>query len=139
DGACHRSFLGFHAGIFVILLVAGRVEPVDRVLDLDDRVALLGELQVALAAGDRAFEGLLLLVGGLGHDQEAQDQSQAQTYLDSCLHRKPPHTWFQSSPRTVGGISSRDGDDYSRTSYSRQSSSWISGEKIFRSSNRPPH
>src|SRR5262249_8864631 len=102
-----------------------------------DRVALLDELQVALAAGDRAFEGLLLLVGGLGHDQEAQDQSQAQTYLDSCLHRKPPHTWFQSSPRTVGRISSRDGDYYSLTTYSRQSSSGHSGEKIFRSSNRP--
>src|SRR5262249_54349063 len=86
DNALDRPFLGFRANRLVVLLAAHIIEPVDGILDLDDGVALaLDELQVALGAGDRALQGFFLLVFGPGQHQEAQDHSQAQTYLDSCL------------------------------------------------------
>src|SRR5262245_16187148 len=56
DLARHGPFLGLGADLAVVLLVAGGVEVVHHLLvvlplDLDDGLALLGDLQVALGAG----------------------------------------------------------------------------------------
>src|SRR5579884_437371 len=84
----YRPFLGFHARVLVVLLVARLIEPVDGFLDLDDSVALLGEFEVALGTGDRALEDLFLLVFRLSQGEDAQDHSQTQSDLSSHPHRR---------------------------------------------------
>src|SRR5438105_8920534 len=91
NGAGHRAHLGAIADVAVILLGVLAGEVIDdflvAVLDLDDRLALVGFLQIALGTGDRALEGLLLLlVLGANTDDEAEKYGQPQQNGPHSLH-----------------------------------------------------
>src|SRR3954462_2077951 len=59
-GARDGPFFGGRADFLVVLLGRSFVEPVHLLANLDDRGALLSNAEVALGAGDLAFELLFL-------------------------------------------------------------------------------